>query len=124
MKRIMLILSVFLSVLCLSPALALADDSTIFGFCAKYPNAAPCHDRTTSNPVLHVIQVATSIIAVIVAIAAVVMIIVSGIRMITSGGNQEAVSNARKRITSAIIGLVIVALSWTIINFAIDKFIK
>ncbi len=119
-----LLLSVVVSLLGMSPALVSADDSQLFDFCKKFPTAAPCHDRTPDNPVLHVIQVATSIIAVIVGIAAVIMIIVSGIRMITSGGNQEAVASARKRITSAIIGLVIVALSWTIINFAIDNFIK
>lgn len=120
----MLILSIAVSFLYLAPSLAYASDSSLFGFCNKYPTAAPCQDRTNANPVLHVIQVATAIIAIIVGIAAVIMIIVSGIRLITSGGNQEAVANARKRITSAIIGLVIVALSWTIINFVIDNLIK
>jgi len=44
--------------------------------------------------------------------------------MITSNGSPEAVANARKRIIYAVIGLLIVALAWTVIAFVTDKFIQ
>lgn len=77
-----------------------------------------------NNPAVHIIQVTTSIIALLAGLLAVVMIIVSGLTLASSGGNQEAVTNSRKRITSAIVGLIIVALAWSIIRLITDKIIQ
>lgn len=44
------------------------------------------------------------------------LIIYSGIRYIRSGGDQEKLKGARETLTYAIIGLVIVFLSFAIIN--------
>lgn len=108
----------------LAPAMALADDSQIFAICKTNPKASICADQgTNKDPVLHVIQVAANLIAIIAGVAAVILIIISGISMITSGGNQEAVAGARRRITAAIVGLVIIALAWTIIKFFTDRLI-
>lgn len=47
---------------------------------------------------------------------ALVMLIVSGIRFITSGGDAKTVEAAKKAITYAILGLLIVFLSFFILN--------
>lgn len=52
----------------------------------------------------------------IAAIAVVVMLIWGGLEWIFSGGEKEAVGNARKRITNALIGLVILAVAFAILN--------
>lgn len=44
------------------------------------------------------------------------MIVWGALQWITSGGNKEAVDNARKRITHAIIGITILALAFVIIQ--------
>lgn len=80
--------------------------------------------NSTKNPINHTIQIATSVVALLAGVLAVIMIIVSGFTLITSGGNQEAVANSRKRITSAIIGLIIVGLAWTIIRLVTDNIIQ
>lgn len=49
-------------------------------------------------------------------ITALVMIIISGIRLINSGGNPEQVASARKTLTFALIGLVLILLSFTIVE--------
>jgi hypothetical protein len=113
------------AIILLAPSFALADDSQIFAICKTNPNASICPNKgTTKDPVIHVINVAAGLIAVIAGIAAVILIIVSGIAMITSSGNQEAVKNARRRLAAAIIGLVFIALAWTIVSFATTKLIK
>ena len=89
--------------------------------CQQHPSAAGCTKPGAENPVNHVIQVAADIVALLTGLAAVIFIIAGGFAMVTSGGNAEAAANARKRITAAIIGLAVVVLAWTIINFAIDK---
>jgi hypothetical protein len=79
-----------------------------------------------------IIQAAANIIALITGIAAVIMIIISGIRFITAGGttpgqrsgDPNAIKSAQATLTAAIVGLVIVALAWTITRFITDNLIK
>lgn len=45
-----------------------------------------------------------------------VMIIVSGIQWMLAGGNKEAISKAQGRLTSAVIGFIILASAFAIIS--------
>ncbi len=42
------------------------------------------------------------------------MVIISALQWITSGGDKEKIAGARGRLTNAIIGLVILGLTWVI----------
>ena len=42
------------------------------------------------------------------------MLIMGGIEWITSGGDKAKYEAARKRITAAIVGLVLIATAWTL----------
>ncbi|USN53418.1 MAG: hypothetical protein H6760_04665 [Candidatus Nomurabacteria bacterium] len=53
----------------------------------------------------------------IVALIAVVMIIIGGFQWMTAGGNDEKVEKAKKIISSAVVGLIIVLLAWAIVVF-------
>lgn len=58
-------------------------------------------------------------LAFIVAIIGVlVMLIWGGVSWIISGGDKDAVGEARKRIVNALIGLAILAVAFAIANFA------
>ncbi len=93
-------------------------------------------DLTTNNPVAGpsgILQTVTNIMALLTGIVAVIMIIVSGMQFITAGGNfagQRAGDNpskarkARANLVSASVGAAIVALSWTIVTFIIQHFVK
>jgi predicted small integral membrane protein len=109
-----------------SPALAATDaNNKIFSVCAQTPSSILCKEKNPQgNPVVHLIRVASTIIALLTGVAAVVFIILGGITMITSSGSPEAVANARKRIIYAVVGLAVVALAWTMIAFVTDKFIQ
>lgn len=48
---------------------------------------------------------------------AVAMLIYGGVLMVTSGGNEEGVGKAKKIITYAAIGIVIIMLSYSIVTF-------
>ena len=54
-------------------------------------------------------------------IIAVIMIIVAGVQMTASAGDAGAVAKAKKTMTFAIIGLIIMILAYAIINFVIGK---
>lgn len=51
---------------------------------------------------------------------AVLFLIIGGYFYITSGGNEEQAQRGRKTITDAIIGLVVVLLSYSIVNVIIN----
>lgn len=102
-----------------------AGDQTLFSACSQAPNSPVCKDKgTTEDPTLHIINVAANIVATLAGIAAIITIIISGLTMITSAGNQESVTNARKHLVAALIGLAIVVLAWTITRFIIDKLVQ
>ncbi len=77
--------------------------------------------NVTKDPAVNIINDAATIIALITGIGAVIMIIIGGFTMVTSGGNSEAVANARRRITYSLVALVVVALAWTITRFITDR---
>jgi hypothetical protein len=123
-KFLIVIFAAFIAML--FPLTAMADDSALFSACnSQTQNSPVCRSQgTKTNPVNHIIKVATDIVALVTGLAAVIIIIVGGLTMVTSAGNAEAVANSRKRITYAIVGLAIVSLAWVIISFTIDRLIK
>ena len=63
-----------------------------------------------------IIQAALAIIFTIAAVAILIMVLWGLTELILSAGDKEKVGNARKRITYALVGLVILALSFVIIQ--------
>lgn len=56
-----------------------------------------------------------------VGIMATVMIMYAGFKWLTSRGNASVISDAKEKIFAAIIGLILVFLSWTILNLINPK---
>ncbi len=52
---------------------------------------------------------------------AVIMILIGGFQWITAGGNEEKVASAKKVISAAVIGLIIVLLAWAIVIFVVSQ---
>ena len=61
-------------------------------------------------------------IFVIAIVAALLYLIWGGFKWITSGGDKTAVSQARDHIIAAIIGLIVIFLSYLIINLLLGLF--
>jgi type IV secretory pathway VirB2 component (pilin) len=53
----------------------------------------------------------------ILALVAVVFVILGGFQWMTAGGNEEKIEKAKKVISAAVIGLIIVLLAWAIVIF-------
>jgi len=54
-------------------------------------------------------------------LVAVIFIIYGGVVWMTAGGNADKVTKAKKIITRAVIGLIIVLLSWAIVTYIINR---
>lgn len=70
-----------------------------------------------------IISKAANIIALVASVGAVLMILIGGFFYVTSAGNAENAKKAKDRIVAALIGLVIIALAWTIVRLITDKVI-
>jgi hypothetical protein len=138
MIKLLVIISTLLAMLT-APALAANDtNNKIFSTCAQNPSSSICQDKAqqnqnpTDNPVNNIIHVAANIVALLTGVVAVIFIIISGFKFITAGGSiggqrsadPNSLKSARATLSAAIIGLIIVALAWTIITFLTDKLIK
>lgn len=62
-----------------------------------------------------VIQNIIGLLAPAAAIAFLIMMIVGGFQFLTSGGDPKAVAGARTTLTYAIIGIILVVVSWLIL---------
>jgi len=59
-------------------------------------------------------------VIVLATLLALVMIVIGAVQWITSGGDKAKVDAARNHIIAAVIGLVVIALSFVIINVVIS----
>lgn len=91
------------------PVLAAVED---FGI--NPPEEAPIVNPETS--VGGIVTFAVAFIIVIAVLAAVLFIVIGAFQWITSGGDKQKVADARNHILAAVIGLIIIALSFVIIN--------
>ncbi|MFZ6036588.1 MAG: pilin [Patescibacteria group bacterium] len=69
------------------------------------------------NTVINVVQWVLGFLGLI----AVIMILIGGFQWITAGGNEEKVASAKKVISAAVIGLIIVLLAWAIVIFVVSQ---
>jgi len=80
-------------------------------------NLVPTGYTTLGN--LTVSRAVTGAIGILLVVAALLfffMLLIGGIQWIVSGGDKTGSENARKKITNALIGLLIVFAAWAIVN--------
>lgn len=70
------------------------------------------------------IQLVYQFAVTLVSIIAVVLIMLGGVRWIVAAGNESAITEAKEMISSALIGLVITLLSYTLLVFINPKLIE
>src|SRR3989344_9230635 len=101
-----------LSTLVFSPLVALAQAGSTGLLIPPQPKGLPGQYTTATTLVLQIINIALAVVGIV----AILFIVIGGFRYITSAGNEEAAESGKKMITNAIIGLVVVILSYVIIR--------
>lgn len=77
------------------------------------PGGVPTGGLSMLETIIRTSLVLLFIIAIVLAL---IFLILGGVRWITSGGDPKGVESARKQLTYAIIGLIIVFLGFFIVN--------
>lgn len=75
----------------------------------------PC----TINDMLLVLVNVTKLMLALLGTAAFLMFVYGGVVFLTSAGNQERVTSGRRILTNAVLGILVVLVSWTVINFVV-----
>jgi hypothetical protein len=68
-----------------------------------------------------VLRVALNLLSFIAGVIAVIMLMIAGIKYLTSQGDSGSVSGARNTIIYALVGIIIVVLSQSIIQFVLRR---
>lgn len=87
------------------------------GICLPEPTGAGLSNQRTIG------QLAETVIKILLAVAgvaAVLFIIIGGMQYITAGGNEEQAEKGRKALINAVIGLVVVIMSYVIVNVIVN----
>jgi len=110
MKKVSIIIA-SLALLCL-PYAALATNLSID---TSLGTTLGLGSADLKNTVINILQWVLGILALV----AVVMIIIGGFQWMTASGNEERIEKAKKVISAAVIGLIIVLLAWAIVIFVV-----
>jgi len=115
----------------LLPASAVAQFNPLEEACNESTNTASgsstcveAEQQGSTNPITGpggVIATVGRVISIIVGVAAIIMLIIGGFSFVTAGGSTDTLAKARKRVIYSIVGLVVAALSWTIISLVTDR---
>lgn len=110
-----------------------SSGNCVSGPCKDAPSSPACQQNkdqngNSTNPAVNIIRTAVNIIAILAGIASVIVIIISGFQFVTAGGlapgqrsgDPNRIKSARSALTGALVGLVIIALAWTLVTFITD----
>ena len=81
-----------------------------------FPKGGIAGSLTASGLVINIIKIGLFLSGMI----AVVFVIIGGFQYMTSGGNEENAEKGKKTLINAIIGIVIIVLSYVIINVIVN----
>lgn len=70
-----------------------------------------------------VIANAINLLFVVAAMLALGFLIIGGVKWLTSQGEKEGITKARETIVAAVVGLIIIFLSYLIVNFLLNLFV-
>lgn len=121
MKRLIALFAAPISLLL--PKLAYAKDPNVGGtlnLCPEGQFNAFC--AITTGDFGGIIGTAIIVIFIIAIVIALIWLVIGGIKWITSSGDSSKVEGARNQIIAAVIGLIIVFLSFFILNFVLSLF--
>ncbi len=95
--------------------------STVFAQNCTAPNGSPWPDCIPTDDFIVMLGKVIDIFLILTGSVAVLFIIIGGFQYITSAGNPENVGKAKNTVLYAIIGLIVVILSYAIVKFIIDN---
>lgn len=89
--------------------------------CRGATGSTTCNKPGETNNIGTVLKAITNILLFLVGAVSVIMIIVGGLRYVTSGGDSSSVTSAKNTVLYAIVGLIVAAMAYAIVNFVLTN---
>ncbi|MDO4712974.1 MAG: pilin [Candidatus Saccharibacteria bacterium] len=105
------------SLIIATPALALGETGAQGGVNAARGAGVPGNLVGDESSIVRQI---VNIMLYVIGVLSVIMLIYGGLRYVVSGGQKEAVTNAKNTILYALIGLLIALFAWAMVKFVLD----
>lgn len=128
MKRMILLVAVFVSSLLAANAMSLQSvyalaDASSQQACETIkninPNSSSC--AASDRQISKVIRIALQMLSIVAGIIAVIMVIISGLKYVTSQGDSNQISSAKNSLIYAVVGIVVVVFAQIIVQFVVDS---
>ena len=120
-KLIALAMVSLIGITALSATPVFADDICSSGASAEVKKAAGC---SGGGDLFNVIQGILNVVISIAGIIAVIFVIVGGVQYMTSSGDPSKTKKAKDTILYSVIGLIVCALAFAIVNFVLATILK
>ena len=89
---------------------------TLFGFLLVWPkNVYAINDPAQISDIVDILKAAITILVPLAGIAFFIMVLYGGFKFVTSGGDPKATASAKATLTYAVIGVILVVVSWLIL---------
>ena len=82
-----------------------------------------CEDNDADEQVSNTLGTVLNLFSVAAGIASVIMMIYAGFRYIVSGGDEKGIVSAKKTMIYAIVGVVLVLLAQSIVQFVLNRLV-
>ncbi len=73
----------------------------------------------SSPDLIRVVLNTMRVVLGVAPLVALVMLIIGGFMWMVSGGDEEHLERAKRTVSSALIGMVLILLAWALVNFVI-----
>lgn len=114
-------LALMLGVVAPLPVSAQSRNDVCIGVGGATGGAADCTAPAGATTVNDVVRVAINLLSLVVGIVSVIMLIFGGYKYATSAGDSGKIASAQQTIIYALVGVVIVAMSQTIVRFVLTQ---
>ena len=123
LKIIALAIVLVAGIIALNASPVFADDICNTPVSDEIKAASGC-DSSSSKDLPKVVQNILNVVISIASIIAVIFIIIGGVQYMGSSGDPGKIKKAKDTILYAVIGLVVCALAFVIVNFVINTILK
>ena len=127
-KRIIFTLLLVSGCIVAAPLSAQAGSNIVGTVCNGNNNtgsSAVCTDtknvNPSTNPIIDRFQKITLIVAYVAGAAAVLMLLAGSLKYITAAGDSNKISSAKNTIIYALVGIIVIVLAASIIEFVVTK---
>jgi ABC-type Co2+ transport system permease subunit len=100
----------------------LASGTEVFAQAGAIQDGVNSISSGQSKPLMQTVGDLINVFLFLLGAVAVVMVIFGGFKYVTSAGDSSAVTSAKNTILYAVVGLVVAASAYAIVNFALGRF--